>query len=290
MSSPTLILTGASGFIGGALRDRHPGCERLPLSGDDWQAAIRETLFRDRVVIHLAGLARADGSDAGALELANVQKTTALAKAAAQGGAARFVFLSTIKVHGEETGNQPFGLDAPAAPADAYARSKWLAEEALRDVARSAGLPWVILRAPLVYGRGVAGHFHALARLANSPLWLPLASVRNRRSLLHVRDLADALRLAAMHPDAPGRAFPVAHPEPVSTPGLVAALRARLTRPTRLFSVPVPVLEGLGCIAGRRDQVLRLTRSLAVDASAIIHALGWVPHYSLREGLQEALR
>lgn len=290
MSTPTLILTGASGFIGGAFQARRPGCERLSLTHDDWQEAIRATTFHGRVVVHLAGLARAEGSDTSALELANVAKTVALAKAAARGGAARFVFLSTIKVHGEASGARPFGMDTPAAPADAYARSKWLAEEGLRDVGRSAGLPWVVVRAPLVYGRGARGNFRALLQLADSPLWLPLAGVRNRRSLVHVRDLADALRLSATHPDAPGRAFPVAHPEPISTPGLVVALRACLGRPARVFSLPVPLLEALGGIAGRRDQMLRLTRSLEVDASAIIRTLGWVPRHGLYEGLRDALR
>ena len=290
MSSPTLILTGASGFIGRALEARYPGCERLALGGANWQELIRAATFRDRVVIHLAGPTQAGGSDAATLESAIVDKTMALAKAAACGGAARFVFLSTVKVHGEESGARPFGLDTPAAPADAYARSKWHAEQALRHVAAETGMPWVILRAPLVYGRGARGNFRALVRLADSPLWLPLASVRNRRSLLHVRDLVDALHRTATHPDAPGRAFPVSHPDPISTPALVCALRASLSRPPRLFPLPVPLLEGLGRVAGQRHQVLRLTRSLEVDASAIANTLGWVPRYSLHEGLREALR
>jgi UDP-glucose 4-epimerase len=290
MSSPTVLLTGASGFVGGALQARFPGCEPLSLGRDDWQEAIRAATFRDRVVVHLAGLARPTGSDESALERANVDKTVALAKAAATGGATRFVFLSTIKVHGDASGERPFGPETQAAPADAYARSKWLAEQALRDVAQAAGMPWVILRAPLVYGRGARGNFRALVRLADTPLWLPFANVRNRRSLVHVRDLADALYLSATHPGAPGRAFPVAHPEPTSTPGLVAALRACLGRPARLFPLPALLLEGLGRIAGRRDQVLRLTRSLEVDPSLLIDTLGWVPRYGLNEGLREALQ
>ncbi len=107
---------------------------------------------------------------------------------------------------------------------------------------RAPGLPVAIVRIPLTYGPGVGGNFRALLRLADTGTWLPFAAIANRRSLVHVSDLADALLLAAGHPDAPGRAFIAAHPVPVSTPraGRGDSPRARPARPPVPRSAPRP--------------------------------------------------
>lgn len=288
MTSPCLLLTGASGFIGRELAARHPSAP-LSLARPDWLQAIGRTPFRGRVVVHLAGLAQGGRVEAEALLRANVDKTTALARAAASGGAARFVFLSTVKVHGEESVDRALVADSPPAPADAYARSKWLAEEALREVAARSGMPWVVVRAPLVYGRAARGNFAALVRLAALPVWLPFGSVRNRRSLVHVRDLVDALYLAAVHPQAAGRVLMAAHPVPVSTADLIGALRRQLGRPERLLPLPPRALEALAGMAGLHQPVCRLTRSLEVDPTYLVSEFGWQPQFDLREGLREAV-
>ena len=218
-----------------------------------------------------------------------MEKTARLARAAAAQGARRFVFLSTIKVHGEETEGAPFLPGSAAAPRDDYSRSKWRAEEAVREIATRAGMPWVVIRAPLVYGRGARGNFRALCRLADTPLWLPFAALRNRRSLVHVDDLAEAMVLAALGEGAEGRVFLAAHPEAVSTAQLVTTMRAVLGRPGRLAAVPPAVLEGLAGVVGRRAWMQRLTRSLEADPSDLLRDLGWTPRYRLEPGLREAL-
>lgn len=289
-TSSALLLTGASGFVGAAVAARLRGCQTLSLGQLAWQEALGSASFRGKVVIHLAGRAHDPTATAVQFALDNVEKTTRLAQAAASGGAARFVFLSTIKIHGEETFGEPFRPGSGAAPKDSYSRSKWLAEEAVREIATRAGMPWVVVRAPLVYGRQARGNFRALARIANTPLWLPLAAIRNRRSLVHVDDLADALVLAAMKEEASGRVFLAAHPEAVSTAQLVTAMRAVLGRPPRLLAVGPSLLEGLAALAGRQRAMLRLTRSLEADSSDLQRMLGWVPQHSLERGLAVSLQ
>jgi UDP-glucose 4-epimerase len=240
-------------------------------------------------VIHLAARVHDPRARDADYERDNVEKTTVLAHAAAAAGAARFVFASTVKVFGEESGTSPFTEQDEPRPEDAYARSKWRAEDALDQVSAQTGLPVVVLRIPLTYGPGVGGNFRALAQLANSGWWLPFGALANRRSLLHVDDLADAILLAAAHESAPGHTWNVAHPEPVSTARLVGAMRAALGRPRRLFACPPALLEGFAAMVGRGAQVRRLTRSLEVDSSAFTRATGWNARVNLEEGVAASL-
>ena len=185
---------------------------------------------------------------------------------------------------------RPSGPDSPPAPEDDYARSKWRAEDRLDEISSRTGLHVVVVRMPLVYGPGVGGNFASLLRLADSGAWLPLAAIRNRRSLVHVADLAEALLLAATHPQAPGRDYIAAHPEGVSTPGLVTAIRSALGRPARLFPVPAAVLEtrgGRGRDAHKGAAPHALARGGSLRASP--RSPGSTPRLDLARGLVDTV-
>lgn len=284
MSPPSvdrLVITGATGFVGRALSARMPGCAGLSLAGGRWREAIAAADLRDATVVHLGARVHEPNGREEAFLADNAEKTEALVEAAAAADARRLVLASTVKVFGEESPGRPFRADDLPRPEDGYARSKLAAE---RIVAR-AGLAHAIVRLPLVWGPGVGGNFRALLGLAASGVPLPLAAIANRRSLVHVDDAADALVLAATHAKAEGRIWIAAPADPVSTPGLVAEMRAALGLPARLFGVPVALLEAAARLAGRREQVLRLTRSLEADGSALREVLGWRPERSLERDL-----
>lgn len=279
------LVTGASGFVGSALVAKLGPCATLAMARSDWREAASACDFRGATVIHLAARVHDPHADPASFEADNVEKTRALAELAASGGAVRFVYASTVKVFGEESGERPFRENDAAQPQDAYARSKWHAEEALREVAARTGLRVVVVRIPLTYGPGVGGNFAALVRLADTGWWLPLAAIANRRSLVHIDDLVEALILAAAHPDASGRTLLAAHPQPVSTPRLVESIRAAVGRPRRLFAAPPALLEAGAMLVGQGARVRRLTRSLEVDASAFMRDLAWNPRVGLDAGL-----
>lgn len=278
---PSAVVTGASGFIGRRLMARLGAVAvPLPLAAEGWQARLGAAPLRGAVVFHLAArVHRIDDREETAFHRDNVEKSVALAQAAHRAGARAFVFASTVKVLGEES-SAPLVTGAPYAPQDAYARSKKAAEVALLDACAGA-LPLTIVRFPLVYGAGATGNVARLLRLCDSPMPLPFGAVRNRRSWVHVDDLVDLFtRCAARSPEA-GCIVHAAHPQPASTPELVTALRRALGRPARLVPVPVAWLEAAAAIAGAREPMRRLTRSLELDAQETYRRCEWEPRFDL---------
>src|SRR5467141_3222826 len=211
-----------------------------------------------------------------------------LAEAAA-GIVGRFIFLSSVKVHGEDSGNGTYGEDDALDPRDSYGRSKLEAERALTETTARNGMELVLIRPPLVYGPEVKANFLRLLGWADSGLPLPFASVRNRRSLIYVGNLVDAIARCAEHPAARGP-FLVSDDETVSTPELVSRITRALERPARLIPVPPALLRAAGMIAGRRDEIQRLIGNLAIDSSKARRLLDWRPPYALDEGLAETAR
>jgi len=141
-------------------------------------------------VFHLAGIAHRNAPDADYAQL-NTAATLALAEASAAAGVRCFIFLSSVKAMGAPAGDAPRGEGDVAPPQDAYGRSKWRAECALRNAFADSPLSVVILRPALVYGPGVKGNLQLLARAIDRGL--PRPPEGGRRSLIAVGDLVDLL-------------------------------------------------------------------------------------------------
>ncbi len=301
------LVTGAGGFIGRALvRDLFAagydvrglvrretelgnGVEAR-LTTDTSEAAEREGVLDDvDVVIHLAArVHRTEESGDDFLDRYvedNATATRRLALAAAHAGVGRLVFVSSVKVHGED-GERPCEEDDPTEPNDAYGISKLRAEESLAEVRAQTGLATVVLRPPLVYGPGVKANFATLLWLADSPLPLPLGGIdRNRRSYLFLGNLLGAVRKALTEPDAVGRSYLVRDGEDVSTTALVARLRAAFGRKRRLVPIPPPVLSVAATLLAKGAIIEPLTGSRRIDDSRIRRELDWRPTYTLDQGL-----
>ena len=291
MSAPELprsVATGASGFVGRRLAAALGGrLDALALGRDDWREQIGAVRWKDAVVFHLAARVHQGGALGDALyERDNAEKTRALAEAAAAGGARRLVFLSTLKVNGEETRATPMRAGDTPRPQDAYARSKWRAEQGLAECAARTGLEVVVARSPLIVGPGAKGNLASLLALADTPWPLPFAAIDNRRTLIAVDDLVELLLRCARVPDANGRTFLAGDPDALATPRLVRVLREALGRPVRLFRASPALLESSAALLGLGDRMRRLTRSLEADVAETRAALDWKP----RAPIDEALR
>ena len=206
---------------------------------------------------------------------------------AAASGVKRLVFMSSIKVNGERTSGHPFTeTDAPL-PEDAYGISKWEAEQALGRIAHQTGLEIVVLRSPLVYGPGVKGNFLRLMALVVRGYPLPLASIHNRRSLIYVGNLVDAIIACLEQSAAAGKTYLVSDGEDISTPELIRAIASVLGIRAKLFPCPATFLTIGAALLGKSREVDRLIGSLQVDSSRIRAELAWQPRISLAQGLEQ---
>ena len=309
----TILVTGANGFVGralcAALRGaglRVRGIVRPPASsmadyncdeiiagdicgGLDWSRALNSA----DSVVHLAGRAHVTRDSApdplAAYRRINVDATRRLARAAADCGVRRFVFLSSIKVNGDAS-QVPFTeRDAPR-PEDPYGQTKWEAEQALHEIAAKSHLEIVILRPPLVYGPGAKGNFLRLMRAIDRGLPLPLGSIKNQRSVIYVGNLVDAIILSLDHPAAAGKTYLLADDDGICTPDLIRSIAHALGKPARLLPFPPTLLKLAGTAIGKSDAMSRLLGSLQVDSGKIRHELGWRPRYDMAHGLRETAR
>jgi nucleoside-diphosphate-sugar epimerase len=305
-----ILVTGATGFVGSALLPRlvsegwqvraavraasravSAGVEAIDV-GDigpdtDWRAALEGV----DAVVHLAARAHVlDEASPDAFALyrsVNAIGALTLARSAAERGVRRFVFLSSVRVHGARTVGAPFTELSPLAALDPYGRSKAEAELGLAQLAQATRLEPVVLRPPLVYGAEARGNFARLVGLVARGIPLPFGSVRNRRSLVYVGNLVDAIVQSLRHPAAAHETFLVSDGEDVSTPELVRRVARALGRPARLIPVPPALLRFGGALVGRRDDVARLLDNLVVDSARIRALFGWTPPYTLDQGLVE---
>lgn len=243
------------------------------------------------VVVHLAArthvLRDKRGNAIAAYRRVNVDGTRRLAEAAAEAGARRFVFLSSIKVNGEKTKSKPFDESDIPRPEDAYGITKLEAERALVRAAAGTGMSVTILRPPLVYGAGVKGNFLALLKMLRKGVPLPLASIDNRRSFIYLGNLVSAIMACVSSDRAADRTFLVSDGEDLSTPDLIRRLALALGVSHRLYPFPMAGLRFAGALLGRRDQIARLVDSLQVDSARIREELGWTPPVSVAQGLLE---
>lgn len=298
-----VFVTGANGFLGRAL------CPYMVTLGHEVLPAVRrpsgiagEIIVHDKVawkaalrgcdsVIHLAARAHVmqekESDPLQAFRANNVTTTIDLANCAVEAGVRRFVFMSTVKVNGEETApGCSFRPDDPADPQDPYAISKWEAEQRLLEIAQRTGLEVVIIRPPLVYGPGAKGNFASLLKWVKNGIPLPLGSVHNRRSMIALDNLVNFTTLCAdidASPNAMGQVFLVSDGEDISTAELLRRVAKAYRCNSRLFSVPVDVLRLAARWMGMSSHADRLIGSLVIDDSNARQMLGWCPPFSMDE-------
>lgn len=289
-----IAITGANGFVGratlsAAVRRGHQPVPivRRPhgLSGEVVAGDLSErsvplsAILGADAIIHLSARTHSMNDrreDAGELyHRANVVATQRVVRSAKAAGIKRFVFMSSIKAVGEwSTAGEPLSPDTRPRPEDDYGRSKLAAEQVVRNECESANIDWVIIRPPLVHGAGAKGNLHLLARLVRSGIPLPFGSVRNRRSIISVINLADAAVLACVAPGTSRRVLHLADLT-VSTPDLIRAIGASLGRPASLFPFPASLMAAAAALVGRKGLADRLLGSLELDTAESIAALGW---------------
>lgn len=309
-----ILITGANGYVGAALirrllcdgrgplvgavrkaPERKPDSVRLFTAAElsatyDWTAALEGV----RTVVHTAARVhqvKDDVTDSlSEYRRVNVGGTLDLARQAARSGVDRFIFVSSIKVNGEQTTrDKGFSASDIPSPMDPYGISKWEAEQGLLGIATQSGMEVVIVRPPLVYGPGVKAHFQSLIRIVNTGVPLPLGAINNLRSLVALDNLIDLLVTCISHPQAANQLFLVSDDQDISIGELIGRLAIALGRPPRLISVPEWIFSTACSLTGYKSISQRLCGSLRVDINKTKDLLGWSPIIDLDEGLRRAV-
>jgi nucleoside-diphosphate-sugar epimerase len=307
-----ILITGATGFIGQALLQRllaenaghelqvaarrngtsfPAGTRTVPVgdlgSATDWRAALAGI----DTVIHAAGRAHVTGHQGSGLTdeflEVNVNGTLNLARQAGRAGIRRFIFISSIKVNGEETRpGKPFTAEDSPAPADPYGISKFQAETGLRRLGEEYRMEVVIIRPPLVYGPGVKANFLMMMQWLHRRIPLPLGAIHNRRSLVALENLLDLIARCILHPAAANQVFLVADGQDLSTTELLSRLGEALGRPAILLPLPSRAVKRVAILLKKGNVAQRLCSSLQVDISKTRRLLAWTPPARVDEALR----
>ena len=304
-----LLVTGANGFVGRALcaeaaaqgmlvrgsmrhqYDLPAGVERVVVGEIDEKINWQRALNGCDIVIHLAArvhvMRESVKNPLEEFRRINTVGTEQLARNAVASRVKRLVYVSSIGVNGLFTrGDVKFSEQDASNPHNAYAVSKWEAEQVLYRVAVETGLEVVIVRPPLVYGANAPGNFAQMLQVVALCLPLPLASVHNQRDFIYVGNLVNSLIACATHPTAAGQTYLVSDGESVSTPDLIRSLAKAFGKSNLVFPFPISVMRFCAGLFGKSAAVDRLTQSLQIDSSKIRKELSWKPPCTMQQGLQ----
>ena len=306
MNSKKVLITGSTGFIGSHVvhgfvelgfevigisrTENHSPHVIKNICGDtDWSDVLEDVdiIVHCAAAVHQMDLSESVLQDYQQL---NVEGTLNLADQA-KATVKRFIFLSTVKVNGEETFGEKFCADSIPNPIDPYAISKARAETGLREIAKSSKMEIVIIRPPLAYGPNPKGNLEKLAKNLVRRMPLPFGSITyNSRSLLYVGNLVDFICVCAEHKAAKNETFLISDDSDLSTASIISLIGKSLDIRTILLPVPVFILKLLFKILGKEEYRTRLLGNLCVDVTKNKELLDWKPKFSIQEGFHHSFK
>lgn len=297
-----ILLTGSSGFVGShfcgdtnikriVVRENdncdHWGCEQYKVAALNGQTDWSDAFSGIDAVIHLAALAHSRTFTRDDYQQVNVDGALHLAQEAALAGVKRFVFVSSIGVHGANTYEAPLTPDSPLLPDNDYTYSKLSAEQGLKQIAKETGLEVVIVRPTLVYGVDAPGNFGLLSKLIARVPVLPFGTISNKRDFIAAQNLADLLLRCATHPNASDQVFLASEGETVS----IGEFTNQIARGLNRKIIQLPISAGLfrlaGRLTGKTQLVEQLVGNLHVDNSNLKQLLDWTPPLSMEEAMSQ---
>ena len=294
LAQNNLSVTGTVRFLNKSFSPDYSSKIQYQSSGDiNSQTNWLDILAGQDCVVHCAASAHVFNKNKNILKTynsVNVEGTKRLAEQMVKSKVKRLIFLSSIGVNGPDTnGRKAFSVYDHPNPIEDYAFSKYKAEQALFEISKKTDLEIVILRIPLVYGKGAKGNFSRLNKVILSGIPLPFSLVKNQRSFLGIDNLIDVILKCIKKNNIAGKIFLVSDGEDISTPDLIRYMTISIGRSSRLFPVPESLLKFIGSILGIKKEVDKLLSTLQVDSSETRKILNWKPKVSVAEGIKKMI-
>lgn len=302
-----IAITGGNGFLGSYLSNyllkKNFKVRRIQRKNDkscfvikhinentDWTKALKDV----EVIVHCAAKVHIFNNSKekiNSIYSFNVNTTKILAKQAAKLGVKKFIFISTVKVFGEETNfDEKFSLGSPLMPVDHYSKSKLEAEIALKKITSNTPMELIIIRPPLIYGPKVGANFLKIMNLIKSGFPMPFGSIKNRRSIIYLGNLVDFIGTCIRVKKLKSQVYLPTDLKPLSTPELIIKIGNSLNKKPLLIRIPKFLLLILSSLIFRRKIVGKLINSLNIDSSQSYKDLNWYPPYTTDEGLYETAK
>ncbi|MBB6521782.1 NAD-dependent epimerase/dehydratase family protein [Pseudoteredinibacter isoporae] len=312
-----IVISGSSGFVGQALiqqlsckaKWQEQGlrtlCRQLPDypldhvqyavisgSGETWHTDQLETHIQvGDCIVHLAGRAHQGSScpeEEAQLQLAaHLDLTQALAQAAANRKAKRFIYISSAKVFAECSGDKVFDAKTAPQPEDPYARAKWQTEQWLQSFCPQHHLELIILRPGLVYDRHAKGNIARLQSLIRTGLPLPLGGLSNQRNMISLANFCHLIEHCVDCPQPEENTCIAADSEALSSSQFLSLLAKAEGRSLKLFTLPDWLLNMLRRLPGFEARWLKLSSNFALNNQPCNIALGWVAPFTPEQSLLE---
>lgn len=275
-----LLITGSNGFIGKYFINKYKkkyDMQTFSFLNNRFDLLDLKTVD---VVIHLSALVhKMSKTSASEYERVNVMQTLQLANKAKESGVKQFIFMSTVKVYGEET-DRRYTEDTICNPEDEYGKSKLKAENELINLGTD-DFKISIIRTPIVYGYGVKANIKNLMNLVNEISILPFGKIQNNRSMVYIGNLCHLIdEIISQFQKG---IFLASDDESLSTTRFIELIAKNLAK--KVYLIKIPLFESFLKLL-KASFHKRLYGSLEVDNNITKEKLKLTNPYSVEEGIK----
>lgn len=275
-----LLITGSNGFVGSYFINKYKSKYEVETFSFRKDYISNLDCKQVDVVFYLSALVhQMNGASAKEYEKINVTQTLELAHKAKQTGVKQFVFMSTVKVYGEETTNL-YNENSICQPEDEYGKSKLKVEIELKKL-ENKNFKISIIRTPIIYGYGVKANIKSLINLVKKVSLLPFDKIENKRSMVYIGNLCHLVDEIIVQEKA--GIFLASDDEPLSTSKLIAFIAKNLNK--NIYLIKIPFFEILLKLF-KPSLHKRLYGSLEVDNSITKERLNFKNPYTTEEGIK----
>lgn len=294
-----VLITGANGFVGQHLLNklynnkiefvRHPesikGKNKKFNKETNWTSSLKGITH----VIHLAGIAHKSATKNEFTET-NDLSTQNLVNQAYKMGVKKFIFLSSIKVLGENSSKKPFTEFDQPKPEDDYSMSKYEAEKKIIRTSIFNHRKYTIIRTPLIYGKGVKANMAYLIEIIKKYNFLPFSTFKNnRRNLLYIDNLVEFIMISLFSENTDNQIFHICDNESPSSFELVQEISNQFNKKYYFVRVPFFIFKFLFKISGKIKLFNKFAYSLEVDNSKAKKLTEWKPQTTFKEGIKKMM-